>query len=273
MKERPALNLCVLVRELKRGKVLTLSRTGPEFGRLTFEDTWADVPRAIQDVEFGFDDGVFEGSQFENRFTLRARDNLSDAIADFRSSETLELRRNRNALYRIPLEGSAAALEELDRCAARYSGQPEVQFEPPPKGIAEPDLGDPFEPNQPLYPLNPELGFEGQYPSRAAGPIESETWIKPEDLRCSWHGCKDEGTVRFELKVSALGRVDGCKIVESRGHRILDQQTCRLLERRARFTPAKGPNGNPVESTYMSAVNWVIDHSPPAPIIKPGTGD
>ena len=178
VKERSGLNLCVLVRELKRGKVLTLSRTGPEFGRLTFEDTWADGPRELQNVEYGFDEGVFEGSQFENRFTLRARDNLSDAIADFRSSETLELRRNRYVLYRIPLEGSAAALEELERCAGRYSGQPEVQFEPPPTGIAEPDLEGPFALNQPLKPLSPELGFESQYPSRAARPIEPQPFCR-----------------------------------------------------------------------------------------------
>ncbi|WP_252258884.1 energy transducer TonB [Erythrobacter aurantius] len=94
-------------------------------------------------------------------------------------------------------------------------------------------------------------------------PISPKKWFTAHDLRCSWHGCGREGTVRFELSVSEEGRVTGCRIIEGSGDTQTDQNTCRVLEIRARFTPATDSSGKPVASTYSSAIKWVIDHNPP----------
>jgi len=60
-----------------------------------------------------------------------------------------------------------------------------------------------------------------------------------------------EGTVRADLTVTAAGTVSACKIVQSTGHRLLDEFTCKNLMR-AKFTAAKDDNGNPVESHYLT---------------------
>jgi len=66
------------------------------------------------------------------------------------------------------------------------------------------------------------------------------------------------GTVRFTLTIDGEGRISNCTITGSTGHSVLDRATCRLLEDRARFEPARDAAGNPVAGGYASAVNWTI---------------
>ena len=47
-----------------------------------------------------------------------------------------------------------------------------------------------------------------------------------------------------------------CTITSSTGHPDLDEATCRLLPRRARFTPAKGSDGNEMPDTYTGRITW-----------------
>lgn len=46
--------------------------------------------------------------------------------------------------------------------------------------------------------------------------------------------------------VEADGRVTGCRVSRSSGNRELDQLTCRLVERRYRFQPARNPYGQAI---------------------------
>lgn len=66
------------------------------------------------------------------------------------------------------------------------------------------------------------------------------------------------GTVGFQLEIGSSGEVTGCNIVESSGHADLDQASCGNLIRRARFSPARDANGEPVASTYSNKVRWEI---------------
>ncbi len=66
-----------------------------------------------------------------------------------------------------------------------------------------------------------------------------------------------EGTVQVSLSISADGRVAGCNVTRSSGNSALDSQTCNILKRRAKFTPARDSNGNPTSDTYNPpAITW-----------------
>jgi protein TonB len=47
-------------------------------------------------------------------------------------------------------------------------------------------------------------------------------------------------------------------VTGSSGSSALDQATCRLLSRRARYTPAKDSSGNPVADTDAGSIRWVL---------------
>lgn len=83
-------------------------------------------------------------------------------------------------------------------------------------------------------------------------------WITDRDYRSRWIREGREGVARFNLEVSATGRVSNCEIVGSTGHTVLDVATCRLITRRARFNPAVDSNGANVAGTFSSSVNWQI---------------
>lgn len=70
---------------------------------------------------------------------------------------------------------------------------------------------------------------------------------------------EEQGTVRARLTIDTRGRVSGCSIVQSSGSAMLDETTCRLLERRARFSAATDSSGNAVAGSYTTPpIRWEI---------------
>jgi periplasmic protein TonB len=102
----------------------------------------------------------------------------------------------------------------------------------------------------PLPPL-----FEAVEASPLGNPAN---WITTADYRSSWIRREYTGTARFTLQVDISGRVSNCSITGSTGYRALDEATCVLLQRRARFTPARGTEGQAVPGIYSNSVNWTI---------------
>lgn len=93
----------------------------------------------------------------------------------------------------------------------------------------------------------------------AAAPLGNPgRWITDSDYRSSWINRDYSGVAAFSLEIDARGRVNNCSITQSTGHAALDEATCKLLERRARFEPAKNGDGNAVSGTFNSSVNWKI---------------
>jgi periplasmic protein TonB len=73
-----------------------------------------------------------------------------------------------------------------------------------------------------------------------------------EAVRNHW-----EGVVRAQLSIDPEGRVVGCSIIQSSGHKVLDDATCNIIMRRARFTPALDQNCNPVPDTFITPpITW-----------------
>jgi protein TonB len=86
------------------------------------------------------------------------------------------------------------------------------------------------------------------------------TVFSADDYPASAQANGEEGTVQAKLTVSASGRVSGCDIIRSSGHKSLDDATCSVLERRARFTPARAADGHSIASTVVTPpIVWRLE--------------
>ena len=70
----------------------------------------------------------------------------------------------------------------------------------------------------------------------------------------------EEGTAQARLSVDAKGKVSACTIIRSSGSQSLDEATCRILKRRARFIPAHDANEEPVPTSVVTPpVTWRLE--------------
>jgi TonB family protein len=68
----------------------------------------------------------------------------------------------------------------------------------------------------------------------------------------------EQGTVGVLIQVDATGAVSGCTVEESSGFEVLDAQTCRLVQMRAKYRPATDAGGKPVASQARARITWRI---------------
>lgn len=91
----------------------------------------------------------------------------------------------------------------------------------------------------------------------ATQPTRGPVWyISEDDYPMEARRADQEGTARYELAVNEAGRPTSCTIIKSSGHKILDDTTCRLVQKRARFNPARDDAGNAVPGVYRHWVIW-----------------
>jgi len=69
---------------------------------------------------------------------------------------------------------------------------------------------------------------------------------------------EEQGTTAVRLAIGTDGRVSDCSITQSSGSASLDNATCSVFRRRARFTPARDQAGNPIGDSYSQRVKWVL---------------
>lgn len=69
----------------------------------------------------------------------------------------------------------------------------------------------------------------------------------------------EQGTVRVSYTIGIDGRVSNCTVAGSSGSPSLDSTTCRILERRFRYEPARDASGLPVPQTKTQSVSWVLE--------------
>ena len=69
---------------------------------------------------------------------------------------------------------------------------------------------------------------------------------------------EEQGTTAVRLTIGTGGRVEGCDITSSSGSSALDQATCNIIRRRARYTPAKDQAGNPITGTDSARIRWEL---------------
>ena len=95
-------------------------------------------------------------------------------------------------------------------------------------------------------------------PPQSATPRgRPQSWVTNDDYPPRALRSEEEGTTGVRLSIGTDGRVTGCDVTSSSGSSELDDATCRLLTRRARFEPAK-QNGQPVTGTWSTRFTWDI---------------
>ena len=96
-----------------------------------------------------------------------------------------------------------------------------------------------------LPPL-PDIGpaaTPGLTPVAASPRNRPSRWVTDNDYKSRWVREGLSGTASFRLEVAASGKVESCAITRSTGHKALDDATCALITRRARFDPATNSSG------------------------------
>ena len=90
----------------------------------------------------------------------------------------------------------------------------------------------------------------------AAAPTTPLPWYTFEDYPMKAFEQEWKGAATFELLVDPAGRPTACTVTRSTGYAVLDRQTCFIAMHRARFTPARGPDGTAAFGVYRSMVKW-----------------
>jgi len=123
----------------------------------------------------------------------------------------------------------------------------QTQATPPPVYTPSP------EPPRPAPPPPPPVQVSKMTPRSNPG-----SWATNDDYPPSAIRNEEQGTTGFRLEVGADGRVTGCTITSSSGSPVLDDTTCKLVTRRARFTPGKDASGNALGGSFASRIKWQI---------------
>lgn len=122
----------------------------------------------------------------------------------------------------------------------------------------------------PAILLAAPAAFAADAPKPAASPPvplgSPGDWATDLDYPASALKHQAVGTSRFTLDIDVNGLPVGCAITLSSGHSDLDELTCNLLKKRARFRPATDAAGNAVPGKFASAVVWRL---PSDPTIQP----
>ena len=64
------------------------------------------------------------------------------------------------------------------------------------------------------------------------------------------------GTVTVSYRIRADGRVDRCTVLRSSRYAVLDEATCRLIEQRFRFEPARDASGRAIDWEVRTDYTW-----------------
>lgn len=95
--------------------------------------------------------------------------------------------------------------------------------------------------------------------TRAVAPAGNPgEWMTASDYPPALRNAGKIGLVQFRLSVGADGTPTACHIQRSTRPAEFDEAVCKVLIRRARFTPALDANGQPIASYWRSSVRFSI---------------
>ena len=96
----------------------------------------------------------------------------------------------------------------------------------------------------------------------AAGPATPLPWFTLGDYPMKAFEREWQGVATFGVLVDPSGRPANCSIIRSSGYEALDRETCFVAMKRARFTPAHGPDGRAAYGLFRSQVVWARPDRP-----------
>jgi protein TonB len=110
----------------------------------------------------------------------------------------------------------------------------------------------------PPAPPPPPAPRKVQSAQSAKGDLR--TLFSADDYPAAAQAAGAEGTAQAEITIGTDGRVVGCNITRSSGNSALDQATCNIIRRRAKYVPAKDSNGNPTTDTLQTPpITWRLE--------------
>lgn len=89
-------------------------------------------------------------------------------------------------------------------------------------------------------------------------------WVTTDDYPIAALQEERTGLTGVELSIDVEGKVTKCFVTLSSGSQDLDDTTCALLTRRARFYPAQDKKGKKIAGTHRKSVRWTIPDYDPA---------
>lgn len=232
--EYPQLKFCEIVSDENTAVRLEVAKGGAEIGYIRYRVVGENTGAPSPEISWEFDTRRFRGTLLSDTDYVVIGDERP-VIAAFKSALGLTLKADGVVVFEMSLAGSAAALQVLDQCAARWPDS-YVPVVPP--------LAPPVQRRTPSLPLQRELT-----------PIDQDNWIKPEDLECDFHDC-ETGRVGVALLVNAQGDVDRCLVTASSGKYKLDEFACIIFSRRAKFEPAINHDGEPIRWRWNTAISF-----------------
>jgi TonB family protein len=84
------------------------------------------------------------------------------------------------------------------------------------------------------------------------------SWLSAEDYPGAAAEAGKSETISYTLIIGTDGIPQSCSVRKTSGNAKLDQDTCALLVKRARFTPARDDAGNPIQGKYSGRVTWPL---------------
>lgn len=124
----------------------------------------------------------------------------------------------------------------------------------------------PPSPPPPPPPAPPPPAPNRLLPNLSVLPVNNPSfWIQSYDYPPAALRAEMTGRTDFRLEVTRWGTISDCIITQSSGYALLDEETCRLIGRRARFYPATGPDAKPISGAYSSRIHWTLPDEKPAP--------
>jgi len=103
-----------------------------------------------------------------------------------------------------------------------------------------------------MEPLDPALS----YASRAQAKLMEA--FSDDDYPQQAIRNEEQGMVAFKLRIDRHGRDSKCVIVESSGHRSLDDATCRILSERVRAVPARSDRGDAIPDNMEGRIRLAL---------------
>ncbi len=135
---------------------------------------------------------------------------------------------------------------------------PLVRMEAPPPQIQTITAPPPQIPAPPPPISPPPPPRKVQSAQSAKGDLR--TLFTADDYPASAQAAGAEGTTQAEITIGTDGRVVGCNITRSSGNSALDQATCNIIRRRAKYVPARDTNGNPISDTIQTPpITWRLE--------------
>ena len=93
--------------------------------------------------------------------------------------------------------------------------------------------------------------------------------IGPSDYPDRAYRARIGGTVHLRFTVAPSGRVSDCTVTRSSGSRELDAVTCRLIQQRFRYRPARDAEGRPIAERVVGEHVWEVAPEPPVTWVEP----